>query len=104
MIVPIRAEVWSPLPSITSTSPGLASAMAAWIMRLSPGRTSTVKAGPATFMRGRSAWMRPCSAPRRPLMSEKMAGWNRAACATRSGATRGKSLTMSGWDMGNSRS
>ncbi len=52
MIVPISAELRSPLPSITSTSPGLAIAMAAWIIRLSPGRTSTVRAVPASFMRG----------------------------------------------------
>ena len=31
-------------------SPGFAIDSAAWIMRLSPGRTSTVKAGPATFI------------------------------------------------------
>ena len=74
MMVPMSAEVWSPLPSITSTSPGLASDIAAWIIRLSPGRTSTVSAGPASFIVGRNAVMRPCMAPRRPATSAKMAG------------------------------
>ena len=96
MIAPINAQVWSPLPSITSTSPGLASDKAAWIIRLSPGRTSTVKAVPASVMFGRRARMRPCMAPRRPATSAKMAGWNWAACLTMSALTRGKSLMMSG--------
>ena len=54
MIAPMSAQVWSPLPSTTRTSPGLAIAMAAWIIRLSPGRTSTVSAGPANFIDGAS--------------------------------------------------
>ena len=54
MISPISALVRSPLPSMTRTSPGLAMAIAAWIIRLSPGRTSTVSAGPANFIVGDS--------------------------------------------------
>jgi len=103
MIVPMSAELRSPLPSMTSTSPGFAMAMAAWIIRLSPGRTSTVIAVPASFMRGRSALMRPSSAPRRPATSARMAGWNSAACATMFAGTRSKSRMTSGRgdDMGN---
>src|SRR6218665_4070388 len=49
---------------MTSTSPGRASATAAWIIRLSPGRTSTVKAGPASCMRSCTGATRPCMVPR----------------------------------------
>jgi hypothetical protein len=44
---------------MTRTSPAFASDIAAWIMRLSPGRTSTVNAGPAIVMEGSSALIRP---------------------------------------------
>ena len=43
-----QAAVWSPLPSMTRISPA-GQAMAAWIIRVVSGRTSTVKAGPASF-------------------------------------------------------
>lgn len=94
--VPISAAVWSPLPSITSTSPGWARAMAAWIMRLSPGRTSTVKAGPATFMSWCTGATRPCMVPRRPATSARMAAWKVAAFWTTSALTRSMPRMISG--------
>jgi len=52
MIEPMSAQVRSPLPSITRMSPGFAIEIAAWIMRLSPARTSIVNAGPARRIAG----------------------------------------------------
>src|SRR6218665_2626317 len=77
---------------MTSTSPGRASATAAWIIRLSPGRTSTVKAGPASCMRSCTGATRPCMVPRRPATSERMAAWKAAACSTRAAPARGGPL------------
>ena len=62
-----RRVVWAGFAALA-----FASAMAAWIIRLSPGRTSTVRAGPANFIAGASGAMRPCSAPRRPATSAKI--------------------------------
>src|SRR6218665_1886927 len=70
---------------MTSTSPGRASATAAWIIRLSPGRTSTGKAGPASCMRSCTGATRPCMVPRRPATSERMAAWKAAAWWTGGG-------------------
>ena len=94
MISPISAQLWSPLPSTTITSPGLATARAAWMARLSPGRTSTVTAGPATFMVGASGLTRQFKVPRRPATSARMAAWKRAAASTNAGETRSISRTM----------
>jgi hypothetical protein len=48
----MRAFVRSPSASTTITSPASASAMALWIIRLSPGRVFTVSAGPASTAPG----------------------------------------------------
>jgi hypothetical protein len=81
---------------MTITSPGLAMAIAAWIIRLSPGRTSTVIAGPANFIDGASGAMRPLKAPRRPATSARIDDGNLAASATMCGATRSMSRMTSG--------
>src|SRR6266487_1176983 len=65
MIEPINAQLRSALPSTTRTSPGLAIVIAAWIIRLSPGRTSIVNAAPAMRAAGETGMMRPSSVPRR---------------------------------------
>ena len=96
MISPISALVRSPLPSITSTSPGRAMASAAWIIRLSPGRTSTVTAVPAKRIDDASGAMRPCSAPRRPATSARMEEANSPAWRTMSAGVRSKSRMTSG--------
>eukprot|EP01022_Parablepharisma_sp_SALTPOND_P029698 TRINITY_DN743_c1_g4_i1.p1 TRINITY_DN743_c1_g4~~TRINITY_DN743_c1_g4_i1.p1 ORF type:complete len:1335 (-),score=475.41 TRINITY_DN743_c1_g4_i1:5534-9538(-) len=97
MISPISAQVSSPLPSMTRTSPGLAMAMAAWIIRLSPGRTSTVMAGPATRIDGDSGAMRLHRVPRRPATSARMEAANSEAWATMPASTRSMSRMKSGW-------
>jgi hypothetical protein len=53
----------------------LASDIAAWIIRLSPGRTSTVSAGPAMRMLGDSGAMRLQKVPRRPATSARIEAW-----------------------------
>src|SRR5450830_66273 len=88
MISPIRAQVSSPLPSMTRTSPGRAIAIAAWIIRLSPARTSTVRAGPARRMLGARGAIRLLRAPRRPATSARMEEGKAAAAATSSGSIR----------------
>ncbi len=95
MIEPMSAQVRSPLPSITRMSPGFAIEIAAWIMRLSPARTSIVNAGPARRIAGETGAMRPSSVPRRPATSARMDAANVAALRTTSGETRSKSRRMS---------
>jgi hypothetical protein len=71
-------------------------ASAAWIIRLSPGRTSTVIAGPAKRIDGDSGAMRPLKAPRRPATSARMEDGYFDACSTTSAGTRSTSRMTSG--------
>ncbi len=51
-MIPLTSFAGKKLALFGLGASGLASASATWNIRLSPGRTSTVNAGPATFIDG----------------------------------------------------
>src|SRR5262245_48456279 len=90
MISPMIACSRWPPASTTITSPGAARSIAVCTIRLSPGATFTVSAGPAsvpTRCIGRSSALpAPCS---RLMLSERSDAWSSASAATSAGDGRG---------------
>src|SRR5512134_1532072 len=90
MISPMIACSRWPPASTTITSPGAARSIALWTMRLSPGATLTVNAGPASVpprcIGRRTALPAPC---RRLMVSDRSDACSSASDATSAGDGRG---------------